>query len=382
MTYNATSSTAPSFLYGSSIKSSVQVGQAEAEAESVSMTKENTSAKESLLFIQRDVQDLDPKGRSSSRKDLYSTHENADPSLLRKGILMNHSKPCTPFRPSEEIKKEATPGDLKLLGLIQNNIGCENSAGNLVLVAHDNSSSVEPSLLPFIQREGPGSPDSGYGNTPEVGFRPNLTFPSSRSRSSSSETNATSNDDTTSTRRTPNSSGVPSSLWSGHESTLEFVTEEEGNMEEDTEDKTRGISSNSEEEGNNCPQDFPSEDPQTSILGPLPTFNLDPSNDYHSINGSQGSDANNPYFHPDESTLIRVAKRKGITHSTSMENEIKGHFVMVEESQQVVNEMESMQNHRISKTEGRRRRTMGRRRAQSVIKGTHLIHCPNYCYVC
>ena len=79
-----------------------------------------------------------------------------------------------------------------------------------------------PSSRSVQSTDRPGSPDSGYGNTPEnaAAIKLGLLSPNSRSRSCSSEASSTADNGD---RRASPGSGH----WSGHESALGLVAEEE-----------------------------------------------------------------------------------------------------------------------------------------------------------
>ena len=354
MATSVTTSTPPKLLYGNNLKSSALIGKPETQAGIVSVSRELTTARESLEAVQREDEEQTSSTSNQSRRDTLSSFENADRSLLQKGVLLSDSTNplCLISRPHG-----STLSNVDTHTLVQLQNGTTDPSNNPISL--QNRKPTDPaSLIRYATvREGPGSPDSGYGNTPDGVIKASLISPSSRSRSSSTETTTTSSDDSNSTRRTLASSGIPSSLWSGHESTLELLAEG-GDEEEDSVDAKE--SSNSDEGGDTFPSVVPSE-PDTSIVGPLPVFNPQHERDHR----SDGSLSSVPYFNPDDNTLVQVAKRKGISRSSSMEDEFKSNMIPVNNELPPVNS----QTRRISKTDYRRRRSTGRKRGYSFVKG-------------
>ncbi len=367
----ATSTTnPPNILYGYSCKTSAQIFKPElAQAGIISVSRSSTSARESLQSVQRE----DDEGRTSKRKEITASFENADRDLLQKGVLLPSSGNNN-TTPSYLRTHGSSLPNVELVSVLQNARNGHPREHHQLLHATRSRNIDPPPSLHAVQmrREGPSSPDSGYGNTPEGVMRTNLLSPSSRSRSSSSETTTTSSDDTGSFRRTPTSSGVPSSLWSGHESTLEFVAE--GDDEEESKDKE--TSSNSDE-GNDFYPTKTSPDPDSSILGPLPNFGHADS----FMNGDHDNPSDQSYFTPDDNTIVQVAKRKGIVRSSSTENAIQSvpfsdnsisSSSITSSTKYHTTGSESLHNSRTLKTESRKRKSLGRKRSHSVIKGNIL----------
>ena len=309
----------PRLLFGGHVKSAAKISKPETQAGIVMVSRSSTSARESLESVQREDEE------NTSRKRRPPSFENADRNLLQKGVLLPDQHEISYF--TSNLPKQQS-SNVVLRNNVQNG-GTNHLNGQL------QSRTLDPSLLPFAQREGPNSPDSGY-----------------------------SPDETNSTRRTPVSSGIPSSLWSGYESTLEFVAEGE---EEDGEyNKDKETSSNSDEGSESYyPHKVSSHEPNTSIIGPLLNVSRPHDNDNCDTNSLQSScDSSVSYFNPDDKTLVQVAKRKGIPRSASVEEQ------EYHKSEQYGNDItESFTNSRISKTETRRRRSYRRKRAYSVIKG-------------
>ncbi len=351
----------PMFLYRNNIKNVAQISKPDTQANIVMVSRNVTTAKESLESVQREDEGNTPFKRTS--------FENADRNLLQKGVLLSDQHKKKLPLPAEHFSSSYSDIQSSNVNIVQNG-GAGHLNGQLQYVG--GACNLNPTLVSFGQREGPSSPDSGYGNTPDGGMKGNLLSPSSRSRSSSSETTATtSTDETNSTRRTPVSSGVPSSLWSGHESTLEFVAEGDGEEEEEDYGKGKETSSNSDDEGSEpyYPHKVSSPEPDSSILGPLPNIKRHPLEHNDSCGSllSSNDSCTDSYFNPDDHTLVKVGKRKGIPRSSSVENDYQ--------SEQDPNDsIESfIASVKLSKTETRRR-SLGRKRAHSVIRGRYCTH--------
>ena len=364
-TATSTTNPGPNIMYGYSLKTSAQISKPElAQAGIISVSRSSTSARESLQSVQRE----DDEGRTSKRKDVAASFENAGRDLLQKGILLPSSGNNN-VTPSYLRTHGSSLPNAELVSVLENSRNGHPREHHQLLHATRSRNIDPPPSLHSVQmrREGPSSPDSGYGNTPESVMRTNLLSPSSRSGSSSSETTTTSSDDTGSFRRTPTSSGVPSSLWSGHESTLEFVAEDEEDFKE------KETSSNSDE-GNDFYPTKTSPDPDSSIVGPLPNI----GHPDRFMNGDQNSPSDQSYFTPDDNTIVQVTKRKGITRSSSVENDIKSvpfsdnsvsGSITSSTKYHTTGSESSLHYSRTLKTESRKRKSLGRKRAHSVIKG-------------
>jgi hypothetical protein len=171
--------------------------------------------------------------------------------------------------------------------------------------------------------------DSGYSNTPEI-----------RTTSLSSDNGSHDERLTVNRRASPISSGVPSSLWSGHESTLDLVEEEDDCNEVDIERDSGN--------GNDGEVTSPGG-------GDIP----------HPMEGS-----NMFYHHPDDQTLIQVAHRRGISRSNSTDSQVISSGLI---------DSTSSVNDQVYEERGRwRRHSGGRQRTNSLFhKDTHVVRPAN-----
>lgn len=140
-----------------------------------------------------------------------------------------------------------------------------------------------------------GSPDSGYGNTPENALKLGLLSPNSRSRSCSSEASCTTAD--SSDRRTSPGSGH----WSGHESALGLVAEEESRVSSDV-DRSREANSH---------KDIASAGDGTEQLPLL----LNSQHTSHS-NTDPSPDDRHQIYHSEDDILLHMPSRTGRTSYT------------------------------------------------------------------
>ena len=362
---------------GNEKKSSIPMSSATAQPDVVVSKNTSTSARDVLMQLQKDNEEGET--RKSRRRTLQSTDSQVDHTLLEKGIVLRndplvHGKPH-PYselrtKNKDFVRSNKDTGYFPLvdhISHIEQNGLFDNLAQESILslrsVLH---MPTDPSLLKL---DASSSPDSGYGNTPDIGIKLSTLSPNSRSRSSSSETTATSSDDTISNRRTPMSSGVPSSLWSGHESVLEFVAEErrededeEEEEEEEQEDETGEqrendkMTSNIREEDNILPYIMPpsllSHDNTTLYTNPVSMETNFPPNEL------------DPFYHPNEDVLIKVTKRRGIQRSSSVEAR---QSTAVSYGDYHNNDMRG--TNKTGGMEGGRKRNSLRKRTQSVRRG-------------
>lgn len=269
----------PQFVYGSTDKTgSVQMSAETARHDSPASS--GGTAKEVLLRVQKDSDGSDKQSTNHWRDTL------TDKDLLRKGIVIEdtgnykHENQTLDSNHDTNVSKKGAQSSMYF-----NDSAAEESMlclNNLLALNSENDPLRSP------------SPDSSFSDTPNSLRLPTSNF---RSRSSTSETT----NSTASTRRTSPSSGIPSSIWSGRESALELVQEEDG-IDEDFEDERfrdeRAISSNSDSSDRLVPSGSPSkEEDEFTSRDTGPTH----------------------FYHPDEETLIQTVPRRGIYRSKSIE---------------------------------------------------------------
>ena len=281
----------PQFVFRNTEKSSgsVQLSTATvSQRSSSSSTRPPSTAKEVLLEVQKGSHEQ--QGDSSWQESLTLSAESKD-LLKKKGIIL-HDLPTNEQRTNS--KDDNNCGGMYFNdSLTQESVLCLNNL--LTLNSEDDQ-------LQYVR---PLSPDSGYSNTPENLLKLPTYSSNPRSQSSTSET-SDSNASTTNRRTTGTSSGIPSSLWSGHESTLELVQEED---DDDThfehryrnERATSSVSDGSSDHLNPSPVSPDKDDPAFSNLS-----------------------HNSQYYHnPDENTLIQLVPRRGVQRSQSTDDNNK-----------------------------------------------------------
>lgn len=244
------SSPSPHFVFGGTEKkASVQLSSVVSTKLS-SHQQLNSSAKPSardvLLQVQRDSMDLDKDQTNRNNHQRKSSTQSSpkDRTLLQKGAVFDsdsnlRTRPQT-INLTELNATEFMP--------VQQQLG--NDASIPTPKPQDNRERLSSSSMYFgdtlaqesiislnallnipmsspLSNDYSGSPDSGYGNTPDPAIKLSTL---ARNRTSSSET--TTSVDSTFTCRTNPSSGVPSSIWSVNESALELVEEENNKKEE------------------------------------------------------------------------------------------------------------------------------------------------------
>lgn len=324
----------PELTYTATLKTSAQVVNQSDDTDSV-------TARNTLETIQREEMEdtltinTTPRVDTARKETLVPTDTTMSSIVVPDGLPNGSSS--------------SMADQLSLRGYLRNPPHQPKPPSYRGMVPHDLSSS---------------SPDSGYGLTPEGVIR---------SRSCSSDTSTANDDSGVSSRRTTGSSGIPSSIYSGHESNLEFVAEGDDEI-------------GKEEEGDGCVQglrqgngDFYQPDSQeSSVIDPLldfgrhtsvdggRTYSTTSTDSYRDLSSISGS-----YFSPDGSDiLVPVMKRKGIQRSASLENEFRTSGVPFNDSN-TLDKLASTQPSSSRKSPGRkdRRRTTLGRKTKSVIKG-------------
>lgn len=243
------SSPSPHFVFGGTEK------KASVQFSSVVSTKLSShqqlnsspkpSARDVLLQVQRDSMDLgkDKTNRINHQHKSSTESSPEDRTLLQKGAVFDsdsnsRSRPqtinltelnTTKFMPvQQQLDNDASIPTQKPQDTSERFSGSSMYFGDTL--AQESIISLNALLnIPMnspLNNDYTGSPDSGYGNTPDPALKLSTL---ARNRTISSET--TSSVDSTFTYRTNPSSGVPSSIWSVHESALELV-EEENNKKE------------------------------------------------------------------------------------------------------------------------------------------------------
>lgn len=242
------SSPSPHFVFGGTEKkasvqfSSVVSTKLSSHQQLNSSTK--PSAKDVLLQVQKDSMDFDKSNRNNHQRKSSIESSPKDRTVLQKDAVSDSDSNMRP-RPQTINLTE-----LNTTEFIPVQQQLENDDSISTLTPQDTNERLSSSSMYFgdtlaqesimslnallnipmnspLNNDYSGSPDSGYGNTPDPALKLSTL---ARNRTSSSET--TSSVDSTFTYRTNPSSGVPSSIWSVHESALELV-EEENNKEED-----------------------------------------------------------------------------------------------------------------------------------------------------
>lgn len=303
----------------------------------VQPARHSDSSRDLLKRVQKEDTDGSKKKRGRSRKTPGSRDlSSADKVLLQKGIILTErprqsSLPL--IRPSSPMPSllEFSQGALNLSTAERRTVSTSPQAAKPVsvydlvtgaeadhplntflnLATGSNSPSEQFDQLNRLNLvEVASSPDSGYGNTPDTGLH--TLSPNSRSRSVSSETSGTMED--VSMRRTSPSSG----LWSGHESTLEYVMEEETFRERSKEEgeEKRESSDEGSASDNHDHSSSPCEHSPDDTLTPELSSTPETSAPEQLASVEPGSN----YFHPQDDVLIHTTPRRlqrtGLGYST------------------------------------------------------------------
>ena len=234
------SQTSP-FVFGGARRPSVQLSLlGSSEGNRADSTSQGEDAREVLKNLKKEDEQVQRRGKKGAfrrRGSLQSKYEFTveDKALLQKGILpaqdrnsatsssfMDSLQAHPPHLPHPPRSSSAEPD--KFDGeMYVNDKFAQQSLLSLNAVLN-----IPTTATGHMTRGGecPGSPDSGYGNTPDnTALKLGALSPNSRSRSCSSEAStATADSSDTAGRRTSPNSGH----WSGHEPALRLVAEEEG----------------------------------------------------------------------------------------------------------------------------------------------------------
>ena len=235
-------SQASPFVFGGARRPSVQLSLlGSTEGDRADSTSQGEDAREVLKSLKREDEQEQKRGKRAAHRRRASPQSKyeltvEDKTLLQKGILpaqernstasssfSNTSQACPSPPPPPPSTSSAEPerfdGEMYVNDkFTHQSLLSLNAVLNIPTTATSHMTRA---------RELPGSPDSGYGNTPEnTALKLGALSPNSRSRSCSSETSTADSSDTAGRRISPSSGH-----WSGHEPALGLVAEEEGRGE-------------------------------------------------------------------------------------------------------------------------------------------------------
>ena len=349
----------PQFLVSGNVPS-VQL-TLEHDALPVRPTKHNDNSRDLLKRVQKEDSSVGKKRKGRLSRSTPGSRERtaADKVLLQKGIILSERprrdslplfRSSSPMRGVPEsfqgASKLSTIGGRALSNspqlrtgvrpeLVNNLLGREEGRkGEAISHSLDalhnlkTFSNSAPEQLDKLNNKSDSvdvasSPDSGYANTPDTGLH--MLSPNSRSRSVSSENSSTVED--APARRISPSSG----LWSGHESTLEYVMEEgtfrEESKEEREEESDKRESSSSDEGSGSDTHNHSSSPCERSPDGTLtPELSSTPENSL-SEQLSPVVDLGPKYFHPQEDVLIHVNPRRPQKMGPGNSSTLAGHRI-------------------------------------------------------